>query len=459
MSNTYTVMPSPYQTIFSNSGLIVPGGLVWTYLAGTSTPTATYTDVTGSVQNTNPIVADSAGRFVAFLAPSLSYKFVFESAATPPAHGTVLKTVDNVLPVPASGGTANTATSVNNFRLTLLSGVPVPPTDVLAATTLYLTPYTGTQISLYDALGVSTTVTSSQVSIALPATTATNYDAFTYLSSGLPVLELNPWRNSGQAITGATNATPIIITANAHGLSNGDEVYVNSVVGNTAANGTWTVANKATNTFELSGSVGNGAYTAATGWLNARQATGLLSRATVGVLTKSGDLTRLFSGTVRTSASSGQSEDSATKRLLWNYTNRVTARLAKPFAVASYSVPSSTIRQANADTANKVEAVIGVQEATLQLTGTFVASNAGTSAEVQNGFGEDSTTTYTTNGAGGFMQAGAANVTIVGCTAQLAVMPTPGYHTYPLNENAVIVGSNNVVFLAGGAGIFGTLNG
>jgi hypothetical protein len=61
-------------------------------------------------------------------------------------------------------------------------------------------------------------------------------------------------------ITGATNASPIVITATAHGMNNGDVVMVSGVLGNTAANGKFTIANKAANTFELAGSTGNGAY-------------------------------------------------------------------------------------------------------------------------------------------------------------------------------------------------------
>lgn len=70
----------------------------------------------------------------------------------------------------------------------------------------------------------------------------------------------------GTAITGATNAAPIVITATAHGRTNGERVLILGVVGNTAANGVFTVANVTTNTFELQGSVGNGAYSSG-GWI------------------------------------------------------------------------------------------------------------------------------------------------------------------------------------------------
>jgi len=61
-------------------------------------------------------------------------------------------------------------------------------------------------------------------------------------------------------ITGATNASPIVITNSSHGLLNGDLVEITGVLGNTAANGVFTVQNAATNTFELASSTGNGAY-------------------------------------------------------------------------------------------------------------------------------------------------------------------------------------------------------
>lgn len=87
--------------------------------------------------------------------------------------------------------------------------------------------------------------------------------------------------NSG-AVTGATNASPIVITAAirdgtltgkaagatvaGHGLSTGDKVTVSGVLGNTAANGQWTVTVINSTTFSLSGSTGNGAYTTGGTW-------------------------------------------------------------------------------------------------------------------------------------------------------------------------------------------------
>lgn len=65
-------------------------------------------------------------------------------------------------------------------------------------------------------------------------------------------------------ITGATQANPVVITATAHGYSNGDEVHISGIVGMTELNGLrFTIANSTANTFELSGIDGT-AYTAYT---------------------------------------------------------------------------------------------------------------------------------------------------------------------------------------------------
>src|SRR5262249_2002692 len=52
---------------------------------------------------------------------------------------------------------------------------------------------------------------------------------------------------------------PITITSANHGLQNGQRVTIAGVVGFGAANGTFTIANVTTNTFDLVGTSGNGA--------------------------------------------------------------------------------------------------------------------------------------------------------------------------------------------------------
>lgn len=67
----------------------------------------------------------------------------------------------------------------------------------------------------------------------------------------------------GIAIAGATNATPIVLETATHGRAVDDYVYVDGVLGNTAANGFWKVSAVPDSThLTLEGSVGNGAYSA-----------------------------------------------------------------------------------------------------------------------------------------------------------------------------------------------------
>lgn len=69
------------------------------------------------------------------------------------------------------------------------------------------------------------------------------------------------------AVTAATNASPIVLTSTGHSLSTGDVISVSGVVGNTAANGVFTVTKVDANTFSLNGSTGNGAYVSGGTWL------------------------------------------------------------------------------------------------------------------------------------------------------------------------------------------------
>lgn len=62
------------------------------------------------------------------------------------------------------------------------------------------------------------------------------------------------------AITGATNATPIVVTCT-NSYSNGDFVYIQGVRGNTAANGLWQISGVSGTAFTLNNSAGGGAYT------------------------------------------------------------------------------------------------------------------------------------------------------------------------------------------------------
>lgn len=75
-------MPSAEVQFVDANGVPLAGGLLYTCVAGLScpgNPQATYTDSTASVQNTNPIVLDSAGRAQVWIG-SLAYRLVLQDA-------------------------------------------------------------------------------------------------------------------------------------------------------------------------------------------------------------------------------------------------------------------------------------------------------------------------------------------------------------------------------------------
>lgn len=97
-----TPLPMGFSQLIDNNGNPISGGKVQTYLAGTVDPVATYTTSALTVENLNPIVADSAGRYHAFGRPGQSYKFVYMTAASVPYD-----TEDNIPAVPTSSNTVD----------------------------------------------------------------------------------------------------------------------------------------------------------------------------------------------------------------------------------------------------------------------------------------------------------------------------------------------------------------
>ena len=92
-----TLTPTPYQTVLDADGVSVSGALIYTYTGGTTTAASTYTTSALSVANANPIVADSSGRYVAYLPAGSNMKFLFKTAA-----GATIREQDNVLSVPGA---------------------------------------------------------------------------------------------------------------------------------------------------------------------------------------------------------------------------------------------------------------------------------------------------------------------------------------------------------------------
>ena len=78
---------------FSNDGLPLAGGKIQTYQAGSTTPLTTYTDASGLIANTNPIILGTDGRppSTIWLSDGFFYKFVLSDS-----NDVVIQTYDNL---------------------------------------------------------------------------------------------------------------------------------------------------------------------------------------------------------------------------------------------------------------------------------------------------------------------------------------------------------------------------
>lgn len=98
-----------------------------------------------------------------------------------------------------------------DFRLSLTTGVPVTTSDVVAATTLYCTPYKGNRIGLYNG-SAWVNYTSAEFSLALGTLTSGKpYDVFCYQNSGVPTLEFLVWTNDTTRATALAYNNGILI--------------------------------------------------------------------------------------------------------------------------------------------------------------------------------------------------------------------------------------------------------
>ena len=86
----------------------------------------------------------------------------------------------------------------------------------------------------------------------------TNAVSVTNASAATPIVITT---STLKTITDATNADPIVITSAAHGYETGDSIFISGVLGNTNANGTFTITKVDDNSFSLDESEGNAAYT------------------------------------------------------------------------------------------------------------------------------------------------------------------------------------------------------
>ena len=89
--------PSARQQYLDANGVPLAGGLLYTYSSGTVNPLPTYTDYTGLIANTNPIILDSRGEAEIYWLNS-SYTIVLKDA-----NDNLIYTQDGVSPASGNG--------------------------------------------------------------------------------------------------------------------------------------------------------------------------------------------------------------------------------------------------------------------------------------------------------------------------------------------------------------------
>lgn len=484
-----TVMPIPLAQWFTNAGAVFDTGGLCVFRAGTSTLASTYTTAALSVANSNPILFNSAGRPTSggvFLTPGESYKFElrdFTGVVTPtcvaPITGSTIWTVDGIQAVPgSSSGVDVTATAGESITAgdavyisTGLGGLNAGQIYKMDADLIYKS--TGAvMVGLAPNAITSGSSGAMRVSGAVTVAGPLNAGAPYYAAAAAGSITVTPPTNAIR-IGVAQTATSIVVghteaPVSPRGppcgrltLTTGLPVTSSDV---TAATTLYYTPAGSCNTISLYDGTAWEEYAFAelsiavpattnqmydvfaydnagvvalelTAWTNdSTRATNIVLQN--GVYAKTGVLTRRYLGSFRTTAVSGQTEDSFAKRFVWNYYNRVPRAMRVLEATDSWQYTTSTWRQARASTANQVAFVIGVADAPADFDVLAYADNSGGGAHMAVSVGLDSTSAPTT-GNKGIRAYVTATGGFVPVFSSLRVFPAVGYHFAAWLEYAI----------------------
>lgn len=143
-STPVTLAPVPQYQFFDFNGNPLAFGCIFTYQTNTSTPLATFTDYTGTIQNPNPIILSGSGAANVWLQSGQSYRIIVRSAGgTNCSLGTTIEMVDGIggggaqltIVVPYSTAPSFADSSQNTlFQITLTgpaSAQPLTATGVI----------------------------------------------------------------------------------------------------------------------------------------------------------------------------------------------------------------------------------------------------------------------------------------------------------------------------------------
>ncbi|CAN0496358.1 unnamed protein product, partial [Phaeothamnion confervicola] len=108
------IAPQGRTRYFDENGAPLAGGLLYTYIAGTTTPKTTFVDKDESADNTNPVELDADGYADVWLDTG-GYKFILKDA-----DGNLLWTVDDIDGGNTTGYASAVITKSSGFNLSTL---------------------------------------------------------------------------------------------------------------------------------------------------------------------------------------------------------------------------------------------------------------------------------------------------------------------------------------------------
>jgi hypothetical protein len=486
---TGTLMPAPVFTGLDANGNPVAGGLLYTYEAGTTTPATTYSDVGLTVANANPVVLDSAGRATVFLTPGSSYKFLLNTSAgatvwtadnvsaVPTSAssldvvgtaGTTLAAGQVVYLSDGSGGTtagrwyladadqtyssslapaigiALAALTAGESGTIRTGGLIADLSGLTAGTAYYVSATAGALTNTPPAKArlVGTAQTTTTLLLTPPVSTATlasgTASSSTYLRGDLTWAAVAADIGLASVNDGrltATAGTPVT-TADVSGATS---VYFTPYCGNSLAlydGARWYVRTFSEITISLSGFTASRPYdifaydNAGAVAIETLVWSSATARATAitrqdGVYVKSGAATRRYLGTVYINSSGGQTDDTKTKRYVYNAQNRVDRALRVIDTTDSWTYTAQVYRQANAAAGNQLEIMVGVSDDAINVT-VQVSGQLTSPSWFSVAIGEDSTSA---KHADCVTSAGYGSGP-TGAGASLIVAPAVGWHRY-----------------------------
>ncbi len=337
------------------------------------------------------------------------------------------------------------------FRLSLSSGNPLQSADVTGATSVFLVPFTGNAITIYDGTRVNLYHQDTQVTYNLGTlVNAQAYDLFIFDSSGTLTLEAAEWSN---AVVTMGVATPGVVTWTGHNLNTGDSftpTTTGALLTGLTANTQYLVTKIDANTFNLSTNLitlaagtkiafsgtQSGVHT---GHSPRNRQTALIQQN--GAWYKTGALTRRYLGSFQTTSTT-TTESSRSKRFCNNLHNLQPLDLKVVDVTDTWNYSLAAYEMVRGQSTNMVEVLCidpsaGMAVSYIELDAKGVAANGTGSIRIASGVGVDSGNANSAQVFGG-----GCTLNVIGESfADYSGRPGTGYHAMTWLEAAAATGT------------------